>query len=367
MGMKGFLAPIALLAVSAQGTQGWGGPLEDAVTVQAEPVIGGTRAQIKGPVAVVVLPAVQDVLTVKYQGVEVTWKDFRASVADALRKAVSRNSPGVEVAWSESKRGLEFVVDSLSIDESNFSLRYSAVMTHDGKEIASMTANLPMNTRVVSSSAFTYKRDIRKKVMLPGMKELLERFAVDVYGNTLMSQKLEDNGFWAKMTGAADPPGAAPRTPPKEPPEPDAADETLAALASKDPAARAVAAQVLGEQRSRKAVVPLLRSLADPDRGVRANAADALGAIGDRRAVGHLIRALEAKDPVLRAVAVRALGRIGSGRARGPLQGLLAKEKDARVRAATEKALKEIEAADFTKVDVDWLGDPADADSAREP
>lgn len=136
----------------------------------------------------------------------------------------------------------------------------------------------------------------------------------------------------------------------------DLTKKWIAQLRDDDPRSRAAAAKALSTLGGRKGVPYLLPALRDPDMRVRAIAADSLGKLGDSKAVDPLAEALGDDKAIVRAVAARALGSIGSRRAQRPLSQLLGREKDARVRKAAEKALKDIEKArSGMRIDVDNL------------
>lgn len=129
--------------------------------------------------------------------------------------------------------------------------------------------------------------------------------------------------------------------------EPEDLSTALAWLGDEDPRKRVLAAKALGRQGpSVAAAVPaLLGTLGDPDPMVRSMVASALGRIGHASAVGPLQARLA--DPLVpvRFWVVEALGRIGvsSPGLRETLQRM-AREEEAHVRAAAQRALARLPA-----------------------
>ncbi|MBI3262106.1 MAG: HEAT repeat domain-containing protein, partial [Acidobacteria bacterium] len=104
---------------------------------------------------------------------------------------------------------------------------------------------------------------------------------------------------------------------------------------AKDPAARARAADRLGQLGSRQATPPLIAALDDPDVSVQAAAAGALGQLRDPAAVAPLVKALgESPDTRVRWKASFALGLVQDRRAVDPLVRAL-KDPDLDVRMSS--------------------------------
>jgi HEAT repeat protein len=102
-----------------------------------------------------------------------------------------------------------------------------------------------------------------------------------------------------------------------------AIDLLIPALGHPEGSVRGASSKVLGNLRSRRAVLPLLALLQDTERNVRWEAIRALGQIGDKRAVRPLILLLEHDDTVTRSSAAWALGALGDQQAVDPLLKLL--------------------------------------------
>jgi HEAT repeat protein len=98
-----------------------------------------------------------------------------------------------------------------------------------------------------------------------------------------------------------------------------------AALAERDTQRKVYATGVLGKIGGKKAIPPLVKSLGDVDPDVRCAAAGALTAIGGD-AVTLLIKALAGRDEKAKPLAAAALGKIGDARAADPLVGLFSSE-----------------------------------------
>jgi HEAT repeat protein len=98
-----------------------------------------------------------------------------------------------------------------------------------------------------------------------------------------------------------------------------AASPLVAALKSKKPMARSLAAWTLGQLKAAKAIDGLLPLLDDEGWKARAAAAQALGQVGDGRAATPLIKLLKDDDPLVRRAAAWALGRLGRPEAVRPL------------------------------------------------
>jgi len=137
---------------------------------------------------------------------------------------------------------------------------------------------------------------------------------------------------------------------------------------------RAMAAEALGNMRSREGVPSLVKALGDENRNVRAgvivafgyirdknsvqplaeylkketdlglrlSAINVLGVIGSHEAAPALMEALEDKNPRLSSVAAQSLGRMRYSQALKPLLKLASKSKDESLRLAAIKALGEI-------------------------
>ena len=156
-------------------------------------------------------------------------------------------------------------------------------------------------------------------------------------------------------------------------------EKGVALLAHRDAAARAAAAEDLGQLGRRAAAGLLLRALADPKPTVRAAAAAALGAVGDSSAAEALAECLKDPSPMVRAASAGALGAIGGRESTGlvatsqPADGAggppasarsgaiaaLLKDPDASVRREAAKALGLLRDANA----VDPLGRAATGDS----
>ncbi|MER7002576.1 HEAT repeat domain-containing protein [Dactylosporangium sp. NPDC000555] len=129
-------------------------------------------------------------------------------------------------------------------------------------------------------------------------------------------------------------------------------------LKRRDPVARAMAAEVLGNLRRRDAVLPLCDLLSDPDPDVRVVAARSLGRIGDAGATQPLLATLRSRRPVPAHVVATALTRLGT-----PAQGALTAALDdprSPVRATAAEVLGLIGAAGATvRVESALRADPA--------
>jgi len=109
-------------------------------------------------------------------------------------------------------------------------------------------------------------------------------------------------------------------------------------LAHHDPAARAEAAQALGELRKLQAVDALLLAAEDDNRAVRVSAIEALGWIGDPTAAPAIAPRLNDSAVDVRAAAATALGRLKNPLAAEALVEALS-DADARVRSAAARSL----------------------------
>jgi HEAT repeat protein len=103
-----------------------------------------------------------------------------------------------------------------------------------------------------------------------------------------------------------------------------------------------LAADMLGQIKSSRAVDPLINALQSSDEGVRNEAADSLGLIGDKRAVEPLLALLDGPSESPRADAAQALGNIADSRAVSPLIAAL-KDRQPDVRRAAAQALGKID------------------------
>lgn len=122
-------------------------------------------------------------------------------------------------------------------------------------------------------------------------------------------------------------------------------------LAAADPATRAVAAEGLGLAEADSAVTPLVRVLRDDAVPVRANGAWALGRIGDGRALAPLVATVRDADASVREAAVVAVGQLDSTSASATLVRVLRDDASPRVRRVAAWALAEIEAHDEASID----------------
>jgi len=111
-------------------------------------------------------------------------------------------------------------------------------------------------------------------------------------------------------------------------------------LRSPDPNIRRVAADILGERKSKRAVDELVRHLSDPHPRVRLHSARALRRIGDPASISPLIKCLGHRDEILSGEAADALGAIGPAAVPSLLQAL--KSKDSWVRWLATRALSHI-------------------------
>jgi hypothetical protein len=129
-------------------------------------------------------------------------------------------------------------------------------------------------------------------------------------------------------------------------------------LKRRDPVARALAAEVLGNLGRKDALLPLCELLGDPDPDVRVVAARSLGRIGDAGATQPLLATLPSRRAVPAHVVATALTRLGTA-AQG---ALLAALDDPRtpVRACAAEVLGLIGAAGATvRVESALRADPA--------
>ncbi len=152
--------------------------------------------------------------------------------------------------------------------------------------------------------------------------------------------------------------------------EPKAAPGLLRALKDADYCVRDEAAWALRGLHDADLVVPLTRALAQEDADAvhiawilrqtadahtidalgkllkdstplaRVRAVQILGQIGKPETLPPLVAALEDADPKVRIAAVEALVKMRDERAKKPLQALIAREQDAAVRDAAQKAMK---------------------------
>jgi putative membrane-bound dehydrogenase-like protein len=109
-----------------------------------------------------------------------------------------------------------------------------------------------------------------------------------------------------------------------------------------DRATRHQSIRMLGEQKSRAAVTPLLASLKDSDASLRFQSATALGRIADTNALPALLQALDEADLYARFAGFTALNRIGRAEPRAwhaIIPGLA--DNNPRIREGTEFAIRE--------------------------
>jgi len=104
-----------------------------------------------------------------------------------------------------------------------------------------------------------------------------------------------------------------------------AVPKLAAAFGEPDTQRKVYATGVLGKIGGKKAIPPLIKALGDVDPDVRCAAAGALTVIGGD-AVSLLIRNLNGKDAKARPLAAAALGRIGDARAAEPLVALFSSD-----------------------------------------
>lgn len=119
-----------------------------------------------------------------------------------------------------------------------------------------------------------------------------------------------------------------------------AVEPLVQALHNNDEAARAIAAEALGEIGDKRAVEPLIAALSDKSSLVRKKSVEALGLLGNRRAVNPLIRAIKDKDENVSYQAELSLGKLGDRRAVSPLIRAL---KDKEKMCGALEALKELD------------------------
>ncbi|GAA2356870.1 HEAT repeat domain-containing protein [Dactylosporangium salmoneum] len=129
-------------------------------------------------------------------------------------------------------------------------------------------------------------------------------------------------------------------------------------LRRRDPVARAMAAEVLGNLGRKDALLPLCDLLADPDADVRVVAARSLGRIGDAGATQPLLATLPSRRPVPAHVVATALTRLGT-KAQGALTASL-DDPRAPVRATAAEVLGLIGAVGATvRVESALRADPS--------
>jgi HEAT repeat protein len=129
-------------------------------------------------------------------------------------------------------------------------------------------------------------------------------------------------------------------------------------LKRRDPVARALAAEVLGNLGRKDALLPLCDLLSDPDADVRVVAARSLGRIGDAGATQPLLATLPSRRPVPAHVVATALMRLGTA-AQGALTAAL-DDPRVPVRATAAEVLGLIGAVGATvRVESALRADPA--------
>ncbi|MEH1929191.1 HEAT repeat domain-containing protein [Nostoc sp.] len=126
--------------------------------------------------------------------------------------------------------------------------------------------------------------------------------------------------------------------------EKQAVEPLIAKLNDADSNVRRTVAQALGEIKDARAVEPLIAKLNDTDSNVRRTVAQALGEIKDARAVEPLIAKLNDADSNVRRTVAQALGEIKDARAVEPLIAKL-NDADSNVQQAVAQALGEIKDA----------------------
>lgn len=99
---------------------------------------------------------------------------------------------------------------------------------------------------------------------------------------------------------------------------------------------------LLGNVENAQISYRLAALLKSADAQTRIRAVHALSTLGGTEVIDPLITALEDHDPGVRCCAVRALLKTGDKRIKKPLEELVAREQDASVREAAEKALIEM-------------------------
>jgi len=119
-----------------------------------------------------------------------------------------------------------------------------------------------------------------------------------------------------------------------------AVDPCIAALQDDDHRTRKAAAELLGDLRDRRSVIPLCAALKDRRPDVRATIIEVLGRMG-QVVVDPLIEALNEQDWALRQAAVRVLGQTNDERAVFPLSEVL-HDEDSRVREAAAESLDKL-------------------------
>lgn len=93
------------------------------------------------------------------------------------------------------KCGLELPVTLASLQPDN-ALKFHSILVNDGNDVADTSSTTTTRIIAITSTAFTYVKDTRNKVVKPLTEETIDNMCSSIYDRFFRGQDLEDSGFW---------------------------------------------------------------------------------------------------------------------------------------------------------------------------
>jgi hypothetical protein len=172
----------------------------DEIRLKIDPQFAAIRTKYKIPLRIVVNPKISEVYEITTSVAKYKVVDFNKTIGDALKTTFERNFTEIEMSPAETKQGLELIIDNVTISQDlRLAMNYTFYLSFNGKDIVSYMKEYVPKPITVSSTIFTYIIDTRDKVVSPMVSEEIKNLCFDVAAQTLMNQKLIDNGFWKSL------------------------------------------------------------------------------------------------------------------------------------------------------------------------
>ena len=168
----------------------------EALFILTQPEVNIRRLMINQPLQIVLHPQIQNEFTnMAPSYVPIQFIDFRKSIADALVFVFKNNFSDVVANPQETGSGLELPVTLASLQPDN-ALKFHSILVNDGNDVADTSGTTTTRIIAITSTAFTYVKDTRNKVVKPLTEETIDNMCSSIYDRFFRGQDLEDSGFW---------------------------------------------------------------------------------------------------------------------------------------------------------------------------
>lgn len=150
------------------------------------------------PLRIVVGASTKDTFTIRpVESMTHNFSDFRGSVGGALKQAFAPNFSSVDLAETETGRGVELIVTRAEMQPTT-TIKYGIVLMWDGKELEDVTGE--SKGKIVAMRGSSSELHEKYDAMLEELVDYtLASFAEQSYDALMRSEKLEKAGVYERL------------------------------------------------------------------------------------------------------------------------------------------------------------------------